>query len=137
MRVGLGREDKADPADRSAQSGDANGGARNYQGSDFSGAGGRTANARTNTDRNADKAAGVGGSGALDDSEAGGVNYSNYSRHALMKRLAREEDALPIASSTAGNRAAASTPSNTAAVSRSNPSRCVLVKNAYKEEEYV
>jgi RNA-binding protein 39 len=66
-----------------------------YQGSSFSGSGGRGAHAGggTNFDRAGQREErGVGGAGALDDSDVGGVNFSNFSREALMKKLARTEE---------------------------------------------
>lgn len=64
----------------------------NFQGSAFSGAGGRGSQANS-----FDRAGGrdnekTGGASALDDSDVGGVNYSNFSRDALMRKLARTDE---------------------------------------------
>jgi len=67
-----------------------------FQGSLFSGAGGRGAHAggMSNFDRaggrDNDKAA--GGASALDDTDVAGVNFNNYSRDSLMRKLARTDD---------------------------------------------
>ena len=62
--------------------------AANQQGSSFSGMGGRGAHAGGTG--NFDKASGrdadkTGGASALDDTDVAGVNFSNYSRDALMR----------------------------------------------------
>ncbi|RAL67622.1 hypothetical protein DID88_008374 [Monilinia fructigena] len=66
-----------------------------FQGSAFSGAGGRgpTAAGGSNFDRagGRDNDKGAGGASALDDTDVGGVNFNNYSRDALMRKLARTE----------------------------------------------
>ena len=63
-----------------------------YQGSAFSGAGGRGPQA-SNFDRaggrDNDKASGAS---ALDDTDVAGVNFNNYSRDALMRKLARTDE---------------------------------------------
>ncbi|KAF2104092.1 splicing factor, CC1-like protein, partial [Rhizodiscina lignyota] len=70
-----------------------------YQGSAFSGSGGRGAHAGGST--NFDRAGGrdtdktQGGASALDDTDVSGVNFNNFSRDVLMRRLAREDDATP------------------------------------------
>lgn len=64
----------------------------NFQGSAFSGAGGRGAQ-----NPGFDRAGGresekTGGASALDDTDVAGVNFSNYSRDALMRKLARTDE---------------------------------------------
>lgn len=64
----------------------------NFQGSAFSGAGGRGAQSS-----GFDRAGGrdsekTGGASALDDTDVAGVNFSNYSRDALMRKLARTDE---------------------------------------------
>nr|AAD22102.1 Pad-1 [Neurospora crassa] len=63
-----------------------------FQGSAFSGAGGRGP-ATSNFDRAGarDNEKGTGAS-ALDDTDVGGVNFNNYSRDALMRKLARTDE---------------------------------------------
>lgn len=107
---------------------------QSQQGSAFSGAGGRGAHAggANNFDRaNARDEKGVGGASALDDTDVGGVNFNNYSRDSLMRKLARTEEPAPVTSNnTARVRADAKK-----AVTHSAPSRCIIVKNAYNEAE--
>lgn len=71
-----------------------------YQGSAFSGAGGRGPQA-SNFDRaggrDNDKA---GGASALDDTDVAGVNFNNYSRDALMRKLARTDEPPSASAST-------------------------------------
>jgi RNA-binding protein 23/39 len=64
-----------------------------FQGSAFSGAGGRgppTSNFDRAGGRDNDKGSGAS---ALDDTDVGGVNFNNYSRDALMRKLARTDEA--------------------------------------------
>ena len=113
--------------------------ASQFQGSQFSGSGGRGAHAGGNT--NFDRASGrdekgAGGASALDDSDVGGVNFNNFSRDSLMKKLARvEEPVAPAAAQSTGRstRVDARKP----VANKSAPSRCVVIKNAYNEAEYV
>ncbi|KIW40760.1 hypothetical protein, variant [Exophiala oligosperma] len=68
-----------------------------YQGSAFSGSGGRGAHAGGSGgtfDRagGRDNDKGTGGASALDDTDVAGVNFNNYSRDALMRKLARTDD---------------------------------------------
>ena len=122
MRVGLGNKElqaESNAAltqrlDQTAQN----------SGSAFSGAGGRGNHAGGGRD---DK--NTIGMGALDDSDVGGVNYNNYSRESLMKKLARTED--PLAAQTAGAKAGP----KKAPVASFPPARCILIKNAYDEAE--
>ncbi|KFY83211.1 hypothetical protein V498_08227 [Pseudogymnoascus sp. VKM F-4517 (FW-2822)] len=76
-----------------------------FQGSAFSGAGGRGPQASGGGGgggggafdraggRDGDK--GAGGASALDDTDVGGVNFNNYSRDALMRKLARTDEPAP------------------------------------------
>lgn len=106
-----------------------------FQGSSFSGAGGRGAHAggSNNFDRAGGREEkGAGGASALDDADVGGVNFSNYSRDSLMRKLARTEDPAPQPQAVAARpkvdlkKTAAHGPA---------PSRCIVVKNAYNEVE--
>ena len=102
-----------------------------FQGSAFSGMGGRGSHAggTSNFDRASGKDADkTGGASALDDTDVAGVNFSNYSRDALMRKLARVEEPEPrVAPRT---QQARPQPVNEPA-----PSRCVLVKNMYNLAE--
>lgn len=102
------------------------------QGSSFSGMGGRGAHAggTGNFDRaggrDADK---TGGASALDDTDVAGVNFSNYSRDALMRKLARTDEPE--------QKVAPKTQQKKAPIDQPAASRCVLLKNMWTEAECV
>lgn len=67
----------------------------NFQGSAFSGSGGRGVQAGgAGFDRagGRDNDRGAGGASALDDTDVAGVNFNNYSRDSLMRKLARTDE---------------------------------------------
>ncbi|KAI1494701.1 splicing factor, CC1-like protein [Biscogniauxia mediterranea] len=92
IRVGLGN-DKFTPESTANLLQRFQGQNQPYQGSAFSGAGGRGPQASgfdRAGGRDNDKATGAS---ALDDTDVGGVNFNNYSRDALMRKLARTDEA--------------------------------------------
>lgn len=102
------------------------------QGSSFSGMGGRGAHAggTANFDRASGKdAEKAGGASALDDTDVAGVNFSNYSRDALMKKLSRVDEPRPKVTPKAQPKKAP--------IEQPNPSRCVLLKHMFNQAEYV
>ncbi|OCT50264.1 RNA-binding protein rsd1 [Cladophialophora carrionii] len=110
-----------------------------FQGSSFSGAGGRGAHAGGSGGtfdraggRDTDK--GTGGASALDDTDVAGVNFSNYSRDALMRKLARTDESTPDADP---KRAAVPVKkeSKPLPVNVSQASRCVLLRNMFDPAE--
>ncbi|KAG8528984.1 uncharacterized protein KY384_006673 [Bacidia gigantensis] len=111
-----------------------------YQGSAFSGHGGRGAQAGGGGAF--DRAGGRdnekgGGASALDDTDVGGVNFNNYSRDALMRKLARTDEPAPEANANDQRRAAAKPKpeSKPLPVSVSQASRCVLLRNMFDPAE--
>ncbi|KAI1095357.1 splicing factor, CC1-like protein [Rostrohypoxylon terebratum] len=91
IRVGLGN-DKFTPESTANILQRFQGQNQSYQGSAFSGAGGRGPQASgfdRAGGRDNDKATGAS---ALDDTDVAGVNFNNYSRDALMRKLARTDD---------------------------------------------
>jgi RNA-binding protein 39 len=112
-----------------------------FQGSAFSGAGGRGSSAAGGGfdragGRDGDK--GAGGASALDDTDVAGVNFSNYSRDALMRKLARTDDILPVTSRD--DRRDVVQPKAEAKplpVKVNTASRCVILKNMFDPAEYV
>ncbi|KAH8677942.1 hypothetical protein BX600DRAFT_140430 [Xylariales sp. PMI_506] len=91
IRVGLGN-DKFTPESTANLLQRFQGQNQPYQGSAFSGAGGRGQQASgfdRAGGRDNDKATGAS---ALDDTDVGGVNFNNYSRDALMRKLARTDE---------------------------------------------
>ncbi|ETN46940.1 uncharacterized protein HMPREF1541_01129 [Cyphellophora europaea CBS 101466] len=112
-----------------------------FQGSAFSGSGGRGAHAGGSGgafDRagGRDDQKGSGGASALDDTDVAGVNFSNYSRDALMRKLARTEE--PSSTTDDHRTKAAAAPkkeSKALPVSVSQASRCVLLRNMFDPNE--
>lgn len=106
-----------------------------YQGSAFSGSGGRGAHAGGSGgtfDRagGRDDQKGAGGASALDDTDVAGVNFSNYSRDALMRKLARTEDTEPDTRSSTLKKDTKQAPANV-----SQASRCILLRNMFDPAE--
>ncbi|RDA93793.1 hypothetical protein CP533_6358 [Ophiocordyceps camponoti-saundersi (nom. inval.)] len=124
IRVGLGN-------DRSGSDGNAGRGGHgpnvNFQGSAFSGAGGRgQSSAFDRAGRDGER---NGGGGALDDSDVAGVNFNNYSRDALMRKLARTDE-MPSGKDDAQTlkpKSEAKPPPASVHV----PSRCVVLRNMF------
>ena len=118
---------------------------RNYQGSAFSGHGGRGQQAGGGGGafdraggRDNEKGGG-GGASALDDTDVAGVNFNNYSRDALMRKLARTDEPAPDANGAATARPVVKpkTESKPLPVSVNQASRCVLLKNMFNPAESV
>ena len=114
---------------------------RNFQGSAFSGSGGRGAHAggSSNFDRvgGRDNEKGAGGASALDDTDVAGVNFNNYSRDALMRKLARTDE--PSTDANAANERRQPIKPKVEAkplpVNVNQASRCVLLKNMFNPAE--
>ncbi|KAF4960668.1 hypothetical protein FSARC_10410 [Fusarium sarcochroum] len=105
-----------------------------FQGSAFSGSGGRGPQNST-----FDRAGGrdnekTGGASALDDTDVAGVNFNNYSRDALMRKLARTDD-----TNTNGNEERQvlkpKTETKPLPVNVNMASRCVVLHNMFEPEE--
>ncbi|KAL9633687.1 MAG: hypothetical protein Q9164_004553 [Protoblastenia rupestris] len=115
---------------------------RNYQGSAFSGHGGRGAQAGGGGgafDRagGRDNEKGGGGASALDDTDVAGVNFNNYSRDALMRKLARTDEPAPESNGVDQRRATVKPKTETKPlpVSVNQASRCVLLRNMFNPAE--
>ena len=115
---------------------------RNYQGSAFSGHGGRGAQAGGSGgafDRagGRDNEKGGGGASALDDTDVAGVNFNNYSRDALMRKLARTDEPATEANGADDKRKVAKpkTENKPLPVSVNQASRCVLLRNMFNPAE--
>ncbi|KAF2143452.1 uncharacterized protein K452DRAFT_350463 [Aplosporella prunicola CBS 121167] len=111
----------------------------NFQGSAFSGSGGRGAHAGGsggNFDRagGRDNDKGAGGASALDDTDVAGVNFNNFSRDALMRKLARTDDSGDT-SKDKQKIAAPAAPVRQLPVNVSMASRCVVLKNMFDPAE--
>ncbi|RKF73681.1 RNA-binding protein rsd1 [Golovinomyces cichoracearum] len=116
---------------------------QHFQGSAFSGAGGRGPQAvnGSNFDRagGRDSDKGAGGASALDDTDVGAVNFNNYSRDALMRKLARTDE--PISNSKGRDERREilkpKTETKPLPVNVNMASRCVVLKNMFDPEEEV
>ncbi|KAL9133562.1 MAG: hypothetical protein Q9175_005257 [Cornicularia normoerica] len=115
---------------------------RNYQGSAFSGHGGRgsqAGGAGGAFDRagGRDTEKGGGGASALDDTDVAGVNFNNYSRDALMRKLARTDDPAPESNGADQKRPIVKpkTENKPLPVSVNQASRCVLLRNMFDPQE--
>ncbi|KAL2075705.1 hypothetical protein VTL71DRAFT_648 [Oculimacula yallundae] len=112
-----------------------------FQGSAFSGAGGRGPQGTSggNFDRagGRDNDKGSGGASALDDTDVGGVNFNNYSRDALMRKLARTDEPAPTSKGTNERREISKPKVETKAlpVNVNMASRCVVLKNMFDPAE--
>jgi len=109
-----------------------------FQGSAFSGSGGRGAHAGGsggNFDRagGRDSDKGTGGASALDDTDVAGVNFNNYSRDALMRKLARTDE--PADADAKRNAAVPKKESKPLPVHVNQASRCVLLRNMFDPAE--
>jgi RNA-binding protein 39 len=139
IRVGLGN-DKFTP-DSSAQRSQSHGANQpNFQGSSFSGQGGRgiQAGGTSNFDRagGRDSEKGAGAS-ALDDTDVAGVNFNNYSRDALMRKLARTDEPAEPAADDKQKVLRPKTETKPLPVNVNMASRCVLLRNMFDPAEYV
>ncbi|KAF2194516.1 splicing factor, CC1-like protein [Zopfia rhizophila CBS 207.26] len=110
-----------------------------FQGSAFSGQGGRGAHAGGSGgtfDRahGRDNDRGASGASALDDTDVGGVNFNNFSRESLMRKLARIDEPE---SNGAARRGAAATASKPALPSANTPmpSKCIKISNLFDPDE--
>lgn len=101
------------------------------QGSSFSGYGGRGQQASFDRAGGRDNEK-SGGASALDDTDVGGVNFSNYSRDALMRKLARTDD-----SNGADQRQSLKPKTETKQlpVNVNTASRCIVLHNMFDPAE--
>ncbi|EED21366.1 RNA splicing factor (Pad-1), putative [Talaromyces stipitatus ATCC 10500] len=140
IRVGLGN-DKFTPESTAnlLQRFQGQGHHQQYQGSAFSGNGGRGAQAGgapSNFDRagGRDTDKGTGGASALDDTDVAGVNFNNYSRDALMRKLARTDEPEPSADEKLQPLRPKTEP-KPLPVNVNMASRCVLLRNMFDPTE--
>lgn len=112
-----------------------------FQGSAFSGHGGRGAPAggSTHFDRagGRDNDKGAGGASALDDTDVAGVNFNNYSRESLMRKLARTDETAQT-NGAADKRAQLKPKTETKAppsVPVPQASRCIVLRNMFDPAE--
>ncbi|GAB1313595.1 Phosphatidylinositol-3-phosphatase SAC1 [Madurella fahalii] len=132
IRVGLGN-DKFTPESTANLLRGFQGQNQQFQGSAFSGAGGRGPPA-SNFDRagGRDNDKGTGAS-ALDDTDVAGVNFNNYSRDALMRKLARTDE--PSNGQIERQILKPKTETKPLPVNVSMASRCVVLHNMFDPSE--
>ncbi|KAI0484453.1 splicing factor, CC1-like protein [Xylariaceae sp. FL0804] len=133
IRVGLGN-DKFTPESTANLLQRFQGQNQPYQGSAFSGAGGRGPQASgfdRAGGRDNDKATGAS---ALDDTDVAGVNFNNYSRDALMRKLARTDDA-PNGNRDERQILKPKTETKPLPVNVNMASRCVVLHNMFDPTE--
>lgn len=135
IRVGLGN-DKFTPESTANLLRGFQGQNQQFQGSAFSGAGGRGPPA-SNFDRAGGRDSDKGtGASALDDTDVAGVNFNNYSRDALMRKLARTDEQ----SNGHAERQVLkpkTEPPKPLPVNVNMASRCVVLHNMFDPSEYV
>lgn len=135
IRVGLGN-DKFTPESTASLLRTFNQQSQSYQGSAFSGAGGRGAYAGGSGgvfDRTSSKddRSGVSGASALDDTDVAGVNFKAYDRTKLMAALNRDnpestkQGSQPVVKPRAP------------VVDMPMASKCIKIENAFDADEYV
>ncbi|KAH8158383.1 hypothetical protein CIB48_g9869 [Xylaria polymorpha] len=133
IRVGLGN-DKFTPESTANLLQRFQGQNQPYQGSAFSGAGGRgpqTSGFDRAGGRDNDKATGAS---ALDDTDVAGVNFNNYSRDALMRKLARTDEPSN-GTQNEGPIAKPKTETKPLPVKVNMASRCVVLHNMFDATE--
>ncbi len=141
IRVGLGN-DKFTPESTASllQRFQGQSHAQQYQGSAFSGAGGRgpqTSSGGGAFDRTSGRGddKGAGGASALDDTDVGGVNFNNYSRDALMRKLARTDEPVPAANRDDRQVSKPKTETKPLPINVNTASRCVVLHNMFDPAE--
>ncbi|KAI0809763.1 hypothetical protein GGR55DRAFT_165727 [Xylaria sp. FL0064] len=133
IRVGLGN-DKFTPESTANLLQRFQGQNQPYQGSAFSGAGGRgpqTSGFDRAGGRDNDKATGAS---ALDDTDVAGVNFNNYSRDALMRKLARTDESSN-GTQNEGPIVKPKTEAKPLPVKVNMASRCVVLHNMFDPSE--
>ncbi|KAI5466962.1 hypothetical protein BGZ63DRAFT_12701 [Mariannaea sp. PMI_226] len=132
IRVGLGN-DKFTPESTANLLQRFSGQNSQFQGSAFSGAGGRGPQASAFDRAGGRESEKSGGASALDDTDVAGVNFNNYSRDALMRKLARTDE------KTNGNDERQvlkpKTETKPLPVNVNMASRCVVLHNMFDPEE--
>ncbi|KAH6891180.1 hypothetical protein B0T10DRAFT_484617 [Thelonectria olida] len=132
IRVGLGN-DKFTPESTANLLQRFSGQNQQFQGSAFSGAGGRGPQTSAFDRAGGRESEKSGGASALDDTDVAGVNFNNYSRDALMRKLARTDD------NTNGNDERQvlkpKTETKPLPVNVNMASRCVVLHNMFEPEE--
>ncbi|KAK4067806.1 hypothetical protein Trihar35433_6366 [Trichoderma harzianum] len=133
IRVGLGN-DKFTPESTANLMHKFSGNNQGFQGSAFSGAGGRGQQSTFDRagGRDSEK---TGGASALDDTDVAGVNFNNYSRDALMRKLARTDEAPTNGNDERQQILKPKTETKPLPVNVNMASRCVVLHNMFDPTE--
>ncbi|KAL7912839.1 hypothetical protein GGI35DRAFT_441268 [Trichoderma velutinum] len=133
IRVGLGN-DKFTPESTANLMHKFSGNNQGFQGSAFSGAGGRGQQSTFDRagGRDSEK---TGGASALDDTDVAGVNFNNYSRDALMRKLARTDEAPTNGNDERQQILKPKTETKPLPVNVNMASRCVVLHNMFDATE--
>lgn len=134
IRVGLGNDKFAPEAHRSHSAAPP----PIFQGSSFSGQGGRgvQAGGSNNFDRAGGRENEKGtGASALDDTDVAGVNFNNFSRDALMRKLARTDEPSEPAADDKAKILRPKTETKPLPVNVNMASRCVMLRNMFDPTE--
>ncbi|KAJ6137291.1 RNA recognition motif domain eukaryote [Penicillium samsonianum] len=137
IRVGLGNDKFTPDSHANRPSGASSGNQSSFQGSSFSGQGGRgvQAGGSNNFDRAGGRETEKGaGASALDDTDVAGVNFNNYSRDALMRKLARTDDPQPSVDDRQ-KFLRPKTETKPLPINVNMASRCVLLRNMFDPAE--
>lgn len=105
----------------------------NFQGSAFSGAGGRGQQSSAFDRAGGRDSEKTGGASALDDTDVAGVNFNNYSRDSLMRKLARTDE--PSAGKEDQQVLRPRTEVKALPVNVNMASRCVVLHNMFDPDE--
>ncbi|KAL2259655.1 hypothetical protein VTK26DRAFT_6614 [Humicola hyalothermophila] len=133
IRVGLGNDKFTPESTANLLRGFQGQNQQQFQGSAFSGAGGRgppSSNFDRAGGRDNDKGAGAS---ALDDTDVAGVNFNNYSRDALMRKLARTDEPSTVQSERQILKP--KTETKPLPVNVNMASRCVVLHNMFDPAE--
>jgi RNA-binding protein 39 len=137
IRVGLGNDKFTPESTTNRAPGPPSSSQQNFQGSSFSGQGGRgvQAGGSNNFDRAGGRETEKGaGASALDDTDVAGVNFNNYSRDALMRKLARTDEPQPSVDDQQKT-LRPKTESKPLPVNVNMASRCVMLRNMFDPSE--
>lgn len=106
-----------------------------FQGSAFSGAGGRGQQSSAFDRAGGRDSEKTGGASALDDTDVAGVNFNNYSRDALMRKLARTDETPTNGNEERQQILKPKTETKPLPVNVNMASRCVVLHNMFDAEE--
>ena len=138
IRVGLGNDKFTNESTQNLLQRFPERGPGSAQAPSFSGAGGRGTHAggSNNFDRAGGRdEKGASGASALDDTDVAGVNFSNYSRDALMRKLARTDEPTEPNGADKRNMGKPRVEPKKVVANVPQASRCIVLKNMFDPAE--